>query len=350
MSITTVPLPFAAALLAGIVAARVILVTRKSGWPNGLISLFFALLGLQAILMGFRFGYALDIVVFVQPVLAMLVCPVAYMAFRSLRGPGDLPLSKPNILHLLPAALTALYLWFEVDRFFPVDGIIWASFLVYSVLLLYEIREGPDTFERFGTQDTYALVIARATTLCLLIAIMMFDVMIFVNFEYWGGSLTQEIVFSGSFLLIAMSAAMLILPSDYPIPVVLNRIWQSSGKGSARASEDDLKTLKMLEEHMQSSKPYKDPNINITRIARQLGVPARAVSNAVNRVRDQNFSQFVNQYRVLDACALLANTDIAITEIMFLAGFQTKSTFNREFLSATGKSPSRYRSEAQPKL
>ena len=202
MSITTVPLPFAASLLAGIVAVRVILVTRKIGWPNGLISLFFALLGIQAILIGFRFGYELDFVVFVQPVLAMLVCPVAYMAFRSLRGPSDLPISKLNILHLLPAALTAIYLWFKIDIYFPVDGIIWASFLIFSLLFLLEIREGPDTFERFGTEDTYALVVARATTLCLLIAIMIFDVMIFLNFEYWGVDHSPgKLFFQGVFYL-----------------------------------------------------------------------------------------------------------------------------------------------------
>ncbi|MBB5533605.1 AraC-like DNA-binding protein [Rhizobium giardinii] len=36
-----------------------------------------------------------------------------------------------------------------------------------------------------------------------------------------------------------------------------------------------------------------------------------------------------------------------MTEIMFEAGFSTKSNFNREFRRVTGVSPSHYRAEAR---
>ncbi len=268
MSIATVPLPFAASLLAGIVAIRVMLVTRKVGWPNGLISLFFALLGVQAILTGFRFEYASEFVVLIQPVLAMLVCPVAYLAFRSLRGPGTGQMSKTNFFHILPAAITAVVVWLDFKIQIPVDSIIWASFMIYSALFLREIRGGPDTFERFGTDDTHALVTARITTLCLIVVIMIFDVMIFVNFKYWDASFTKEIVILGSILLIAMSGAMLILPSEFPIPVGMHRLSQSSAVDQIAATEEDREAFKKLEELMRTKKPYHDPNINITRIAR----------------------------------------------------------------------------------
>jgi len=346
MSIATVPLPFAASLLAGIVAVRVMLVTRKVGWPNGLISVFFALLGVQAILTGFRFEYALGFVVLIQPVLAMLVCPVAYLAFRSLRGPDNDQISKSNIAHLLPATMTAVVIWLDIKIPVPIDSIIWASFMIYAVLILSEIKDGPDTFERFGTDDVHALVTARIATLCLIIIIMIFDIMIFLNFKYWDAEFTQGIVILGSVLLITISAAMLIVPSEFPIPVVIKRFSQSLTTDQIAVTEEDHETFKQLEALMLNKKPYLDPNINITRIARQLTIPTRAVSNSVNRVRNQNFSQFVNQFRVQEACSLLKSTDMPVTEIMFAAGFQTKSTFNREFLSVTGQSPSIYRKAA----
>jgi AraC-like DNA-binding protein len=124
---------------------------------------------------------------------------------------------------------------------------------------------------------------------------------------------------------------------------VIKRLHQSTVTNLAVATEEDIETFNRLEELMNTRKSYQDPNINITRIARQLHIPARSVSNAVNRVRNQNFSLFVNQLRVFDACSLLENTDMPVTEIMFAAGFNTKSTFNREFLSITGYSPSNYR-------
>jgi AraC-like DNA-binding protein len=46
---------------------------------------------------------------------------------------------------------------------------------------------------------------------------------------------------------------------------------------------------------------------------------------------------------VREACRSLADTDEPITRIMFDAGFQTKSNFNREFLRVTGMSPKAWR-------
>jgi AraC-like DNA-binding protein len=77
-----------------------------------------------------------------------------------------------------------------------------------------------------------------------------------------------------------------------------------------------------------------------------MGLSVRQVSNAVNRVKSMSVSQYVNDYRVREACRLLADTDEPITRIMFDAGFQTKSNFNREFLRVTGMSPKAWRARA----
>jgi AraC-like DNA-binding protein len=47
----------------------------------------------------------------------------------------------------------------------------------------------------------------------------------------------------------------------------------------------------------------------------------------------------MNGHRIAEACGLLTETDHSITTIMFEAGFQTKSNFNREFLRQTGTNP-----------
>ncbi|MBR7539945.1 helix-turn-helix transcriptional regulator, partial [Mycobacterium tuberculosis] len=81
---------------------------------------------------------------------------------------------------------------------------------------------------------------------------------------------------------------------------------------------------------------YRDVDLNLNRLARKMVVPARQVAIAVNRVEAVSGSHYVNDYRVREACRLLADTDRAVTGIMFDAGFQTKSNFNREFLRVTG--------------
>jgi AraC-like DNA-binding protein len=43
---------------------------------------------------------------------------------------------------------------------------------------------------------------------------------------------------------------------------------------------------------------------------------------------------------------MLVETGAPVTRILFDAGFQTKSNFNREFLRITGMSPSAWRKQA----
>jgi len=333
----TIPLPLAAALLAGIVAVRVILVNRSFNLSNGLIALFFALLGIQSILTSIRFGPALNSAPPIQPILAMLICPIAFVAFQSLRGPGGEGLPKTYVLQVLPAALMAGILGLGLKLPVPIDSFIWASFLIYCILFIFEISEGPDSFERFGTEAVGALVTARIVTVSLLAVILAYDVIIFINLEYWGSIYTNEIIATGNLLLIAISVSVLIFPNTFPTSVVAK---PSRPTDQSSASPEDRKVYDKLEHLMRTKRPFLDPNINITRVARQLGVPARSVSNAVNKISSQNFSQFVNQFRVSEACSMLSNSDLPITEIMYEAGFQTKSTFNREFLAVVGKSPS----------
>lgn len=347
----TIPLPLAAALLAGIVAVRVILVNRSFNWSNGLIAVFFALLGIQSILTSIRFSPAVKSTLLpVQPVLAMLICPIAFLAFRALRGSGEGRLSKLNLLHAVPAVLMAVILGFDFRLPVPIDSLIWISFLIYNILLFLEFREGPDSFERFGTEAVQALVTARIATMCLLAIILTYDVIIFLNLKYWDGVYTKEFLAMGSLLLIIVSAAVLLFPNTFPVPLAAKNLHPPGSAGqlatAQSATVEDSKVYEDLERLMQTKQPFLDPNINITKLARQLKVPARSVSNAVNRITAQNFSQYVNRHRVLTACSLLSDTKMPITEIMFEAGFQTKSTFNREFLVAAGKSPSDYRKDA----
>lgn len=108
------------------------------------------------------------------------------------------------------------------------------------------------------------------------------------------------------------------------------------------ASEEDARIAIALAAMMVEKQLYKDVDLNLGRLARRLGLPARSVSNAVNRVHGMSVSQYVNNHRVTEACQLLRQSDEPITSIVFEAGFMTKS-ISIEFLRVTGQSPSAWR-------
>lgn len=118
---------------------------------------------------------------------------------------------------------------------------------------------------------------------------------------------------------------------------------------SAKTASDEHRRLATdLDRLMSEKRLWSDPDLNLARLARRLGSPARAVSEAVNRVHGISVSHYVNNHRIEEACRLLTDTDMPVTRILFEAGFVTKSNFNREFLRVTGQNPSDWRRRALP--
>jgi AraC-like DNA-binding protein len=59
----------------------------------------------------------------------------------------------------------------------------------------------------------------------------------------------------------------------------------------------------------------------------------------------KTFVHFVNEYRVVHACKLLAEQPMSISEVCYESGFNNFSHFNKSFKEITGKSASQYRHE-----
>lgn len=144
-------------------------------------------------------------------------------------------------------------------------------------------------------------------------------------------ALRQPIVFSG---LSAEEAAL------------------ATGEVESRAAPyADREFIDRLEQYMRDAKPYLHSNLTVEQLARQLKVSPRELSRAINQGFRQNFFEFVSSYRVAEAKRRLADPGDQgnILQIMYDAGFNSKSVFNTAFKKATGMTPSQYR-EQQTKV
>ncbi|MGH1435401.1 MAG: helix-turn-helix domain-containing protein [Lewinella sp.] len=107
------------------------------------------------------------------------------------------------------------------------------------------------------------------------------------------------------------------------------------------AEFEELKTL--LEDYMRDQKPYLDGKLNLNKLAEQLELSPRKLSQLFNSAMDTNFYDYINRFRVLEVQSLLQeNRGSNLLEIAFEAGFQSKSSFNKNFLKHTGQTPSHY--------
>lgn len=107
--------------------------------------------------------------------------------------------------------------------------------------------------------------------------------------------------------------------------------------------EDGEAYLQILQEVMQSVKPYKNDTISITELARITNIPPRYLSQIINQYVGKSFFDFVNSYRVAEAKIQLQDPEIRISEVMYDIGFSSRSSFNMAFKKITGQTPSQYR-------
>jgi AraC-like DNA-binding protein len=110
--------------------------------------------------------------------------------------------------------------------------------------------------------------------------------------------------------------------------------------------DDEAKAIfERWEQVVAERQLYKqEGGITLEHAGRILVIPARQISQAINRIYGGSFSQYLNDCRVKAAQFLLTEQeDMHITTLMLEAGFSTKSNFNKEFQRVTGVSPSEYR-------
>lgn len=89
-------------------------------------------------------------------------------------------------------------------------------------------------------------------------------------------------------------------------------------------------------------KNYKR-SISLNELAESLGYEYCYFSKIFNRLYSMRFNDYVNIYRFNEACTMLTESDLSITDISYESGFQSVRSFNNTFKRLSGISPSQYR-------
>ncbi|WP_394204048.1 helix-turn-helix domain-containing protein [Shewanella waksmanii] len=130
----------------------------------------------------------------------------------------------------------------------------------------------------------------------------------------------------------------------------LSGIWQHPAASSAESDKQlpDEASIQHIKSYMVEHKPYLNPLLTIDSLATQLHLSPRTLSQIINRHFQQNFFEFINQYRISESQRLLSDPDlkhINIIDIMDKSGFNSKATFNTLFKKRLGLTPSQFRKQ-----
>lgn len=107
----------------------------------------------------------------------------------------------------------------------------------------------------------------------------------------------------------------------------------------------DIATLREnLLKAMEVEKLYKDDELSLASLADEIGLSSHQLSELINQEMGKNFSAFVNEYRIREACELLTKSkDTSILDIAYEVGFRSKTSFHRAFQKEVGVPPSEFR-------
>ena len=111
-------------------------------------------------------------------------------------------------------------------------------------------------------------------------------------------------------------------------------------------NEVEIEHLKTeLNRVMESEQAYLNPALNLPELAEKMDSNVHVLSRAINEGFQKNFRDFVNHYRVMDFIDRAQQDSYKNQTFLAIAldvGFNSKSSFNRSFKKATGKSPRDY--------
>jgi AraC-like DNA-binding protein len=286
--------------------------------------------------------------------------------------------NKPiEFLHIVPAFCTASYLSgfyaqssLEKLEFYktvkstglPFDfWIIWfiacIHIIVYQLATLISVRQ----YNRLTEEYFSRLESVRVRWLEKFI-LMNSILWIFYFFGYvlmisgvennaWG-YIDQAFAALVSIFIYYLSFIGLNKPEIFPGPI-LPALRKFSADKNSIEKQKKLQLITTLKNMMENDKPYLQPDLSLSSLANLLKVSPRLLSQLMHEEYNQNFFEFINHYRVLEAKKRLAdpvNNNLTLAAIAQASGFNSKSTFNEVFKKIENITPSKFKSHTQGKL
>lgn len=122
-------------------------------------------------------------------------------------------------------------------------------------------------------------------------------------------------------------------------------------KNSHLSDNDKKQLLSRILEVMDTSDEIFSPDFSLERLAMLSDSKYKYVSQVINEHYQQNFNNFLNSYRIKEACKRMGDIanygNYTIEAISESVGFKSRSTFVTSFKRITGLTPSQYQRMAR---
>lgn len=223
--------------------------------------------------------------------------------------------------------------------FIPLIYVQWGFHIAFSIILLIPVIKKAFRKESLKLSEKWSLSICG-------IVLVLFVCYVWAILNITKGSyINASLLFSLSIYL----AVFVLLYRRAPLEVTP---FSSEKYAGNKLNDDDAQLMiEKIKRAVEEKKLFKNPNLKVNDLAREINVSGHRISQVLNDNFDKNFTLFINEYRINEACLLLLeNRNLTIDAVGDEVGFNAKSTFFAAFKKIKGVTPGVYQQSNTPDL
>lgn len=284
-----------------------------------------------------------------RAVLGAAALPALYLHFAFGSDPDRRPCSA-ELFHMVPMVGVAASLL--LNAFWVIDPIFLVTYGGYLWAFVRLHRHRAHHFRSLGSEVVTTYIWLRIV-IGVLCASLVLEVAIFAELVRGGAIeasrplLLSTALFFGlvSYALLGAMGRPSLFEHVYDMVVDRASLPEENEARSAPGPADHA-LVQRINSLLDDPIFLSDDALTLSRLSKRLGVPARAVSFAVNTVTGQSFSDLLNDRRIALATRLMnEDPDRSLLDIMYAAGFGSKSNFYTQFKRRTGMTPAAFRTQ-----
>jgi len=205
----------------------------------------------------------------------------------------------------------------------------WFFYLIFSSFMMKEVvQRFQESENKWKSHEIWIL------------SIFFGSVLVWLAYNYCG--YTSYILGALSFSFMLYLLILLLVLSKKKNPYFSKPSLKYADKRIEDQEAEHL--LKQLSAIMTEQELYKNPNLKLPDLAKQMNILPHRLSQLLNDNLGKNFPSFLNEYRIEAAKAMIqAKPDYALEAIGYDCGFNSKSTFYTTFKKYTGTTPAKYK-------
>ena len=221
----------------------------------------------------------------------------------------------------------------------PLIYLQWGVYIAFSIILLIPL------FKKMGKQESLKPFEKWILSICAAVTLFLFSY-VWALLNITRGSYINAALF---FSLILYIVVFILL---YRKKTTDLSSFSAQKYIDKKLNDEDARLIiNRLTKLMTEKELFKDPNLKVNDLAREIKISGHRLSQVLNDHIEKNFTLFVNEYRIHEACRILSqHNNLTIDSVADDVGFNSKSTFFAAFKKIKGMTPGAFQQSAATDL